>query len=158
MYQLIFCLQISNLTHQIVSLESQLSSGNDRISKLEQDLHACREICSNVDSAKLSLNERLSHVENLQHKAEEERSRLADELTLVNTQLERERSKITTLESVLSDSRQECMKLTISKNDLKERMEESEHKSKNVGELLYVKKYIYILESGLKVCFPVFGN
>ncbi|XP_001945549.2 centrosomal protein of 135 kDa [Acyrthosiphon pisum] len=128
--------QISNLTHQIVSLESQLSSGNDRISKLEQDLHACREICSSVDSAKFNLNERLGHVENLQHKAEEERLRLADELTVVNTQLERERSKITTIEAVLSDSRQECMKLTITKNDLKERLEDSEKKSKNLEEYL----------------------
>ncbi|KAL5242925.1 hypothetical protein ACI65C_010335 [Semiaphis heraclei] len=128
--------QISNLTHQIVSLESQLSSGNDRISKLEQDLHACREICSSVDSAKFNLNERLSHIENLQHKAEEECLRLADELSVVNTQLERERSKITTIEAVLCDSRQECMKLTITKNDLKERMEESEQKSKNLEELL----------------------
>ncbi|CAH1725441.1 centrosomal protein of 135 kDa-like isoform X1 [Aphis gossypii] len=128
--------QISNLTHQVVSLESQLSSGNDRISKLEQDLHACREICSTVDSAKFNLNERLGHVENLQHKAEEERLRLTDELTVVNTQLERERSKITTIEAVLSDSRQECMQLTIIKNDLKERLEDSEQKSKNLGELL----------------------
>lgn len=115
-----------------------MSSGNNRISKLEQDLHACREICSTVDSAKLNLNERLGHVENLQHKAEEERLRLTDELTVVNTQLERERSKITTIEAVLSDSRQECMQLTIIKNDLKERLEESEQKSKNLGELLYV--------------------
>jgi len=119
-------------------LESQLSSGNSRISKLEQDLYACREICSTVDSAKFNLNERLGHVENLQHKAEEERLRLTDELTVVNTQLERERSKITTIEAVLSDSRQECMQLTIIKNDLKERLEDSEQKSKSLGELLYV--------------------
>lgn len=105
---------------------------------MEQDLHACREICSSVDSAKFNLNERLAHVENLKHKAEEECSRLADELSVVNTQLERERSKITTIEAVLSDSRQECMKLTITKNDLKERMEDSEQKSKNLEELLYV--------------------
>ncbi|XP_025196945.1 centrosomal protein of 135 kDa-like [Melanaphis sacchari] len=144
--------QISNLTHQIVSLESQLSSGNDRISKLELDLHACREICSTVDSAKFNLNERLGHVENLQHKAEEERLRLADELTVVNTQLERERSKITTIEAVLSDSRQECMQLTIIKNDLKERLEDSEQKSKNLGELLERTK------NELAVCRSTISN
>lgn len=82
------------------------------------------------------MNERLSHAENVQHKAEEERSRLADELSVVNTQLERERSKASTLESVLSDSRQECMKITIIKNDLKEQLEESDLKFKNHKELL----------------------
>lgn len=124
------------MTHQIVSLESELTYGNDHIVKLEQDLDACRKICSTVDSAKFSLNERLSHVESLQHKAEEERSRLTDELSVVNSQLERERSKVSTLESVLSDSRQECMQLTINKNDLKERLEDSEQKSKHLAELL----------------------
>lgn len=124
------------MTHQIVSLESQLTSRNDHIAKLEQDLNACREICSTVDSAKFNLNERLNHVENIQRKVEDERSRIADELSVVNAQLERERSKVCTLESVLSDSRQECMKLTINKNDFEERLEENEKKMKNHMELL----------------------
>lgn len=124
------------MTHQIVSLESQLTSRNDHIAKLEQDLNACREICSTVDSAKLTLNERLNHVENLQRKTEDERSQLANELSVVNTQLERERSKVSTLESVLSDSRKECMKLIINKNDFEEHLEENEKKSKKNIELL----------------------
>ncbi|XP_050442844.1 centrosomal protein of 135 kDa-like isoform X2 [Adelges cooleyi] len=128
--------QISELTHQVVSLESQLTIGNDRIIKLEQDLVACRNICSTVDSAKMTLNERLCHTEQLQHKAEEERLRLTSELSFVNTQLERERSKIATLETVLTDSRQECMELTIIKNDLTEKLEESQQKSKTLTELL----------------------
>ncbi|XP_025415331.1 centrosomal protein of 135 kDa-like [Sipha flava] len=128
--------QISNLTHQIVSLESQLTSRNNHITKLEQDLDACRNICSKVDSAKFSLNERLGHVENLQQKAEDERLRLANELSMVNLQLERERSKISTLESVLKDSRQECMELNINKNDLKEQLEDSKKEIKNLVELL----------------------
>lgn len=111
-------------------------SGNDRVSKLKHDLDACREICSTVDSAKFSLDERLKHAENLQHKAEEERLRLADELSVVNTQLERERSKMSSLNSVLGDSRQECMKLTISRNDLNDQLEESEQKSKHFENLL----------------------
>lgn len=82
------------------------------------------------------MNERLNHVENLHHKAEEERIRVSNELSTLNAQLERERSKVSTLESVLSDSRQECMKLTITKNDLDERLEDSEQKSKNQTELL----------------------
>lgn len=127
------------MTHKIVSLESQLTSGNDRIAKLEQDLDACRQICSTVDSAKFNLNERLNHVENLHQKAEEERSRLTDELSMVNVQLERERSKVSTLESVLSDSRQECMQLTINMNDLKEEQGDCKKKSKNLAELLLVK-------------------
>lgn len=124
------------MTHKIVSLESQLTSGNDRIAKLEHDLDACRQICSTVDSAKFSLNERLNQVENLHKKAEEERSRLTDELSMMNVQLERERSKISTLELVLSDSRQECMQLTINMNDLKEEQGDCEKKSKNLVELL----------------------
>jgi len=124
------------MTHQIASLESQLISGNGRIAKLEQDLVACREICSTVDSAKFNLNERLSHVENLHHKAEEERSRLADELSVVNAQIERERSKVSTLESVLSDSRQECIQLTININDLKDQQEDKEKKTKYLKESL----------------------
>lgn len=113
-----------------------MTSRNDHIAKLEQDLNACREICSTVDSAKFSLNERLNHVENLQRKAEDECSRLTDEISIINTQLERERSKVSTLESVLSDSRQECMKLTINKNDFEERLEENEKKTKKYIELL----------------------
>jgi len=124
------------MTHHIVSLETQLKSRNEHIVKLEQDLNACREICSTVDSAKFCLNERLSHVEKLQNKAEEESSRLADELSVVNELLERERSKVSTLESVLSDSRQECMQLTIHKNDLKERFEDNDQKIKNLIESL----------------------
>lgn len=124
------------MTHQIVSLESHLTSGNERIVKLEYDLDACRQICSTLDSAKLNLSERLNQVESLQQKAEEERSQLSDELTVVKTQLERERSKVSTIESVLSDSRQECMQLTINKNDLKGQLEESELKSKNLMETL----------------------
>jgi chromosome segregation ATPase len=117
-------------------LESQLTSRNNHITKLEQDLDACRNICSKVDSAKFSLNERLGHVENLQQKAEDERLRLANELSMVNLQLERERSKISTLESVLKDSRQECMELNINKNDLKEQLEDSKKEIKNLVELL----------------------
>lgn len=135
------------MTHQIALLESQMVSGKDRIAKLEQDLVACREICSSVDSAKFNLNERLNHVENLHHKAEEERSRLADELSVVNAQIERERSKVSTLESVLSDSRQECMQLNIKINDLKDQQEDKEKKIKHFEESLYVKMnvmYIYI--------------
>lgn len=137
------------MTHQIVSLESQLNSGNERIVKLEQDLDACRNICSTVDSAKFSLNERLNHVETLHQKAEEERLRLSDELSMIKTQLERERLKVSTVESVLSDSRQECMKLTIDKNDLKEQLEDSEQKSKNCLELLLVliKHFYYYLQT-----------
>jgi len=124
------------MTHQIASLESQLISGNGRIAKLEQDLVACREICSTVDSSKFNLNERLSHVENLHHKAEEERSRLADELSVMNAQMERERSKVSILESVLSDSRQECIQLTININDLKDQQENKEKKIKYLEESL----------------------
>lgn len=124
------------MTHQIVSFESQLTSRNNHISKLEQDLDACRNICSTVDSAKYSLNERLGYVENLQHKAEEERLRLADELSVVNSQLERERSKMSTLETVLKDSRQECMELTITKNDIKEQLEDSKQEIKKLLEFL----------------------
>lgn len=124
------------MTHQIASLETQLTSGNNHIAKLEQDLVACREICSTVDSAKFNLNERLNHVENLHHKAEEERSRLVNELSMVNTQLERERSKVSTLESVLTDSRQECMQLSISINDLKDQQEDNGTKIKHLEESL----------------------
>lgn len=103
---------------------------------MKQDLDACREICSTVDSAKFSLNERLKRAESLHHKAEEERVRLVDELSAVKSQLEREQSKISSLNSVLSDSRQECMKLTINGNDLNDRLEESEQKSKHLADLL----------------------
>lgn len=99
-------------------------------------MDACRKICSTVDSAKLSLNDRLHHVETLHQKSEEERLRFSDELSMLNVKLERERSKVSTLESVLSDSRQECMKLTITKNDLEERLEECEQKSRNHMEFL----------------------
>jgi len=131
------------MTHQIVSLESQLASGSEHIVKLEQDLDACRQICSTVDSAKLNLSERLNHIENLQRKTEEERSQLSDELSVVKTQLEREQSKVSTIESVLSDSRQECMQLTINNNDLKEQVEESELKSKNLIETLWVENKMF---------------
>lgn len=124
------------MTHQIVSLESQLTSGNEQIVKLEQELDACRQICSTVDSVKFSLTDRLSHVESLQQKAEEKRSQLSDELSIVKMQLERERSKVSTIESILSDSRQECMQLTINKNDLNEQLQNSEQKLKNILELL----------------------
>lgn len=99
-------------------------------------MDACRKICSTVDSAKFSLNERLNHVENLQHKAEAERLQLVEELSVVNSQLERERSKISTLESVLKDSRQECMELTINKNDMKEQLEDGKQEIKNLVESL----------------------
>lgn len=112
-----------------------MTSRNDHISKLKQDLDACREICSTVDSAKFSLNERLKNAESLHHKADEERVRLLDELSEVKNQLEREQSKMSSLNSVLSDSRQECMKLTIDLNDLKDRLEESEQKSKHLTDL-----------------------
>lgn len=124
------------MTHQIASLESQLTSGNEKIVKLEQELDACRQICSTVDSVKFSLTDRLSHVESLQQKAEEKRIQISDELSIVKMQLERERSKVSTIESILSDSRQECMQLTINKNDLNEQLQNSEQKSKNLLELL----------------------
>lgn len=113
-----------------------MTSRNNHITKLEHDLDACREICSSVDSAKFSLNERLSHVENLQQKAEEERLRLSDELSMVNAQLEREHSKVFTLESVLKESRQECMQLTINNNNLVERLEDNEQNTKHFMEKL----------------------
>lgn len=120
----------------MASLESQLTLGNEQIVKLEQELDACRQICSTVDSVKFSLTDRLSHVESLQQKAEEKRSQLSDELSIVKMQLERERSKVSTIESILSDSRQECMQLTINKNDLNEQLLNNEQKSKNLLELL----------------------
>lgn len=77
------------------------------------------------------MNERLNHVEHLQKKSEEERLKLSNELSLVNAQLERERSKVSTLESVLNESRQECMTLAINNNNLIERLEDDEQKSKH---------------------------
>ncbi|XP_050532393.1 centrosomal protein of 135 kDa-like isoform X2 [Daktulosphaira vitifoliae] len=133
--------QILQLTQQVASLESQLCTKNDQIEKLEYDLDACRNICSTIDSTKINLTERLCRAEQLQKNTEEERERLDNEVSSLNTQMERECSKISTLEKVLSESRQECMELTIQKSDLKERLEECQQKIEFLKEVLDKTKH-----------------
>ncbi|KAL0118049.1 hypothetical protein PUN28_009021 [Cardiocondyla obscurior] len=110
--------QISNLTQNVASMESQLRQQIEQRHQAEADVMAVRDLCVKLDQQKDTLMEQLGDKDTMKAHYEAQLSRLKTEQSIVQDQITRDRVTVERLETLLDQSRQESINAQTTNQEL----------------------------------------
>ncbi|XP_015438396.1 PREDICTED: centrosomal protein of 135 kDa-like [Dufourea novaeangliae] len=124
--------QISELTQNVASMETQLRQQDEQRHRTEHDLTAVRDICVKLDQQKDTLMHQLDDKDTLKAQYDMQIAKLKTEQTIIQDQMNRDRATVERLEMLLDQARQES--ITVQANNQKLQNEMSRLQTK-VSEL-----------------------
>lgn len=101
--------QIHELTQNVASLELQIRQQCEQRSRTEADLNAVRDLCVKLDQQKENLMKDINEKDVLCARYEAQISHLKAEQNMIQDQITRDHAAVGRLETMLDQSRRECM-------------------------------------------------
>ncbi|KAG7197911.1 hypothetical protein KM043_016151 [Ampulex compressa] len=120
--------QISELTQNVASMETQLRQQEEQRQRAEADLKAVRDLCVKLDQQKDVLAQQLGDKDSLKAQYDGELARLRTEQKMIQDQMNRDRATIERLEMLLDQARQESITAQTANQDLQNEMSRLKHK------------------------------
>ncbi|XP_046816043.1 centrosomal protein of 135 kDa-like isoform X4 [Vespa crabro] len=114
--------QISELTQNVASMETQLRQQTEQRQRAEADLSAVRDLCIKMDQQKDSLMQQLEDKDVTKTQYETQLVRLRTEQNVIQDQIDRDRATIERLETLLDQARQESIKVQTTNQELQNEM------------------------------------
>nr|XP_050846139.1 centrosomal protein of 135 kDa-like isoform X6 [Vespula vulgaris] len=114
--------QISELTQNVASMETQLRQQTEQRQRAEADLSAVRDLCIKMDQQKDLLMQQLEDKDVTKTQYETQLVRLRTEQDVIQDQTDRDRATIERLEALLDQARQESIKVQTTNQELQNEM------------------------------------
>ncbi|XP_076297587.1 uncharacterized protein LOC143217320 isoform X2 [Lasioglossum baleicum] len=138
--------QISELTQNVASMETQLRQHGDQRQRAESDLTAVRDLCMKLDQQKDTLMHQLDDKDSLKEQYDMQIAKLKAEQTIIQDQMNRDRASVERLEILLDQARQESIEVQANNQELQNEMSRlrtklSELQSKLSSESMKLRQY-----------------
>ncbi|XP_076646468.1 uncharacterized protein LOC143355509 isoform X2 [Halictus rubicundus] len=114
--------QISELTQNVASMETQLRQHGEQRQRAESDLTAVRDLCMKLDQQKDTLMHQLDDKDSLKAQYDMQMAKLKAEQTIIQDQMNRDRATVERLELLLDQARQESISVQANNQELQNEM------------------------------------
>ncbi|XP_024940651.1 uncharacterized protein LOC107267564 isoform X3 [Cephus cinctus] len=114
--------QITELTQNVASMETQLRQQGEQRKRAEADLNAVRDLCVQLDQQKETLLKQIGDKDAIKAQCEAQLTRLKAEQNMVQDQMDRDHAAVDRLEVLLSQARQESMNTQTANQELQNEM------------------------------------
>ncbi|XP_076249280.1 uncharacterized protein LOC143188743 [Calliopsis andreniformis] len=114
--------QISELTQNVASMETQLRQQEEQRQRTQADLTAVRDLCVKLDHQKDSLMQQLDDKDTLKSQYDLQIAKLKAEQTIIQDQMSRDRATVERLEMLLDQARQESITVQANNQELQNEM------------------------------------
>nr|XP_033320790.1 centrosomal protein of 135 kDa isoform X2 [Megalopta genalis] len=114
--------QISELTQNVASMETQLRQQGDQRQRTEADLTAVRDLCMKLDQQKDALMHQLDDKDSIKAQYDMQIAKLKAEQTIIQDQMNRDRATVERLEMLLDQARQESITVQTNNQELQNEM------------------------------------
>nr|XP_012140543.1 PREDICTED: centrosomal protein of 135 kDa-like isoform X2 [Megachile rotundata] len=114
--------QISELTQNVASMETQLRQQGEQRRRTEADLNAVRDLCVKLDQQKDTLMLQLDDKDALKAQYDMQIAKLKAEQTVIQDQMSRDRATVERLEMLLDQARQESISVQANNQELQNEM------------------------------------
>ncbi|XP_053977812.1 centrosomal protein of 135 kDa isoform X1 [Hylaeus volcanicus] len=114
--------QISELTQNIASMETQLRQQEEQRHRAEADLNAVRDLCVKLDQQKETLVQQLDDKDALKTQYDMQIAKLKADQTIIQEQMNRDRATVERLEMLLDQARQESITVQANNQELQNEM------------------------------------
>lgn len=114
--------QISELTQNVASLETQLRQQGEQKHRAEADLTAVRDLCMKLDEQKDTLMAQLDDKDSLKTQYDMQIAKLKAEQAVVQDQMTKDRATVERLEMLLDQARQESITAQTANQELQNEM------------------------------------
>ncbi|XP_015111623.1 centrosomal protein of 135 kDa isoform X3 [Diachasma alloeum] len=114
--------QITELTQNVASLETQVRQQTEQRARTEADLNAVRDLCVKLDQQKENLMKELGDKDALKAQYEAQIARLRAEQNIVHEQMNRDHVTVDRMEAMLDQARQESIDCQTHNQELQNEM------------------------------------
>uniref|UniRef100_V9IIP7 Centrosomal protein n=2 Tax=Apis cerana TaxID=7461 RepID=V9IIP7_APICE len=114
--------QISELTQNVASLETQLRQQGEQKHRAEADLTAVRDLCMKLDEQKDTLMAQLDDKDSLKTQYDMQIAKLKAEQAVIQDQMTKDRATVERLEMLLDQARQESITAQTNNQELQNEM------------------------------------
>ncbi|XP_078052168.1 uncharacterized protein LOC144478274 [Augochlora pura] len=114
--------QISELTQNVASMETQLRQQEEQKQRTESDLTVVRDLCMKLDQQKDTLMHQLDDKDSIKEQYDMQISKLKAEQTIIQDQMNRDRATVERLEMLLDQARQKSITVQANNQELQNEM------------------------------------